>query len=136
MRNLMIAAATASILLAGCSGMDNRTGSGTSGSSSAPSASTSGNSTTVVPPAGPAGATAREGGLDSRTISPNEPGLGQSPTRESLTNPNRAGSGSSSASPYPRTQQGQMQNQTISPNEPGMGQSQTRRSLPNGAGTQ
>ncbi len=90
MRHLMIAAATASILLAGCSGMDNRTGSGTSGSSGA-SASTSGNSTTVVPPAGPAGATAREGGLDSRAISPDESGMGQSPTRESLTNPKRAG---------------------------------------------
>lgn len=136
MRHMMIATAVATVLLAGCSGMDDRTGSGMSGSSSTPSASTSGNSTTVVPPAGPGGSTVREGGLDSRAISPDEPGLGQSPTRESLTNPNRAGSGSSSASPYPRTRQGQMQNQTISPDERGMGESQTRRSLPNSAGTQ
>lgn len=136
MRHLMIATAAAALLLAGCSGMDDRTGSGMSGSSGGASASTSGNSTTVVPPAGPAGASAREGGLDSRAISPDEPGLGQSPTRDSLTNPNRAGSGSSSASPYPRTRQGQMQNQTISPDESGMGLSQTRRSLPNSAGTQ
>ncbi|MCW2236453.1 hypothetical protein [Azospirillum canadense] len=92
MRHMMIATAVATLLLAGCSGMDNRTGSATSGSSGTPSASTSGNSTTVVPPAGPGGSAAvREGGLDSRAISPDEPGLGQSPTRESLTNPKRAG---------------------------------------------
>jgi len=106
--------------------------------SSAPSPSTSGNSTTVIPPAGPAGAAgaAREGGLDGRTMSPDEPGMGQSPTRDSLTNPNRAGSGSSSVSPYPRTSRNQTQSQTISPDQPGMGESQTRRSLPNSAGTQ
>lgn len=90
MRNLMIATA-ATLLLAGCSGMDDWSGTGTSGGSGAPSASISGSSTTVVPPAGPGGTTVREGGLDSRSISPDEPGMGQSPTRESLTNPRRSG---------------------------------------------
>lgn len=137
MRHTMIATAAAVILLAGCSGMDNRSSSGMSGSSSAPSASTSGNSTTVVPPSGTSGSTLREGGVSNQTISPNEPGMGTSPTRESLTNPNRAGSGSSSGtSPYPRTSRSHMENQTISPDERGMGQSQTRRSLPNSAGTE
>ncbi len=129
MRHRIIATAVAAsavmMLLAGCSSdMSGRSGAGMSGSST-PSSSTSG--------AGTAGA-AREGGLDSRTISPEEQGMGQSPTRDSLTNPNRAGSGSSSVSPYPRTSRNQTQ--TISPDQPGMGESQTRRSLPNSAGSQ
>jgi len=126
MRHTIIAPAVAAsavmMLLAGCSSdMNGRSGAGMSGSST-PSSSTSG-----------AGA-AREGGLDSRTISPEEQGMGQSPTRDSLTNPNRAGSGSSSVSPYPRTSRNQTQ--TISPDQPGMGESQTRRSLPNSTGSQ
>lgn len=119
-----VAASAVMMLLAGCSSdMSDRSGSGMSGSSTS-SPSTSG-----------AGA-AREGGMDSRTISPDEQGMGQSPTRDSLTNPNRAGSGSSSVAPYPRTSRNQTQTQTISPDQPGMGESQTRRSLPNSAGSQ
>ncbi len=132
MRHMIFASAAAMLLLAGCSGTGSDGGaSGWSGTSS------SGTHTLTSPPVSgtSGGATLQEGGRDYKNMSPDEPGLGTSPTRDSLTNPNRAGSGASTA-PYPRSTQGQIDNQTISPDEPGLGRSQTRRSLPNSAGTE
>ncbi|WP_448203324.1 hypothetical protein [Azospirillum sp. sgz302134] len=141
MRYSIIAAASAMALLAACSSESSGpSGYGMSGSSSVPSATTSGSTTT------PGGTMLREGGMQNRTISPDESGMGQSPTRESLTNPNRAGSGASGASPYssgtsktqpyPMTNQQSRDYKTMSPDDSGMGEPMTRRSLPNTAGTQ
>ncbi|QCG93403.1 hypothetical protein E6C67_05520 [Azospirillum sp. TSA2s] len=96
-RILILAAAAVPLMLAGCAS-ENSSSYGTSGST----------------------------GANQQTVSPNEPGMGQSQTRKSLNDSNRAGSGASGMA-YDN-------NETVSPNEPGMGQSKTRKSLPNTAG--
>ncbi|MCM8737714.1 hypothetical protein M5E06_26705 [Azospirillum sp. A1-3] len=96
-RILILAAAAVPLMLAGCAS-ENSSSYGTSGST----------------------------GASQQTVSPNEPGMGQSQTRKSLNDSSRAGSGASGMA-YDN-------NETVSPNEPGMGQSKTRKSLPNTAG--
>ncbi|SMF19386.1 hypothetical protein SAMN02982917_0808 [Azospirillum oryzae] len=94
---LILAAAAVPLMLAGCAS-ENSSSYGTSGST----------------------------GTSQQTISPNEPGMGESKTRKSLNDSSQAGTGASGMA-YDN-------NKTVSPDEPGMGESKTRKSLPNTAG--